>query len=350
MCDFRLVVRRTFLTVEEICSQDFVARRSSSAPPVSENHRVLRQPETWEPTHGSTVPRSLETDPDDEVSSSNDGMMYDPIAFQYELCQRFDQQREISAKISGFGVSGLEMKNPDLAGFEPIFGKHSKAPCSEHMTKMACAKSTTQSHWPQGNQRQATMVPSHKVSPVTLRSAEFARALVLHAGVSYCATMPGDRAGNPDKVVAPAPEASNAGGNDLMEMCEGLNRTTVMIRGIPLQYQEEELKAEIRSLGFINAFDFVFLQRSKKGLSNRGFAFVNFKNPFLALQCFNCLSGHVWRKHRTSEVQAAAVSWAMIQGLEENVRARRRALPSGHARFHSLHPFKRCTKEWKLRV
>jgi len=137
--------------------------------------------------------------------------------------------------------------------------------------------------------------------------------------------MAGEAAGNPDPVV-PSPTKVSDKDSNLMAVHDGQHRTTVMIRGIPVQYHEEELKAEIRSLGFGKAFDFMFLQRGKKGANNRGFAFVNFKSPSKALGCFVRLSGHVWKKHQTSEVQAAAVSWAVIQGLEANLQARRQAM------------------------
>jgi hypothetical protein len=319
MCSFRIVVRRTFLAAEEICSDNPAKRRSSSAPPVLEDHLALRQAGKGELFPGR---------------------------------QHVDQQQKnsLAKKAAGREVSGPNLKNPKHSGFQ-----HSTEPSCKTTAKMACATSVTHSQWQTCRQRQATKVPCHGMSavmpkskaPTPCRQTGSARALDQQQGPPLT-MVAGERARVPDRTVTLAPKVLDAADADLIGMHDEQHRTTVMIRGIPAQYHEEELKAEIRSLGFVDAFDFVFLQKGKKGTCNRGFAFVNFKRPSMAIGCFSCLSGHVWRKHQTSEVQAAAVSWAVIQGLEGNLRARRQAWATRGAGFQSRHSFKRCTKEWQL--
>lgn len=97
-------------------------------------------------------------------------------------------------------------------------------------------------------------------------------------------------------------------------------RTTVFVGHIPYDYTRHELKRELLLHG-LHA-NFVHVPRGRGG-KNRGFAFLNFSAPDIALECLNKMSGHMWTRHQTREVQIASVKWATVQGLEANLWARK---------------------------
>jgi len=106
----------------------------------------------------------------------------------------------------------------------------------------------------------------------------------------------------------------------------GQPRTTVMIGNLPFMYSRQQLVEELHSLGFTRkTFDFLHLSEGKKGIENRGFAFVNFIQESTALQCFERVTGHIWKRHQSTDVKDAVVCWAAIQGYAENLKARTQA-------------------------
>jgi len=108
----------------------------------------------------------------------------------------------------------------------------------------------------------------------------------------------------------------------------GVPQTTVMVRGIPNSYTQDELVAEIGELGFAGAFDFLYLPLDqgmrhrghgvRRRASNVGYAFVNFVGAAEAGRFMAASLGHQFRRHRKSVVKVASASPAHLQGLEAN--------------------------------
>lgn len=96
--------------------------------------------------------------------------------------------------------------------------------------------------------------------------------------------------------------------------------TTMMIRNIPNRYTQNELIAEVESMGFAGTFDFFYLPLDKGTMSNVGYAFVNFVDATWAEKCRTTFQNARFQKHRRSSGKIAAVSVAHIQGLEANIR------------------------------
>lgn len=95
-------------------------------------------------------------------------------------------------------------------------------------------------------------------------------------------------------------------------------RTTVMIRNIPFAYTQDELLYEVvEKLGRGDLFDFLYLPRDSGNRSNRGYAFVNFKDTASVRIATIALADHVFKNGRGHK---AFLIPAHIQGLENNLR------------------------------
>jgi len=95
---------------------------------------------------------------------------------------------------------------------------------------------------------------------------------------------------------------------------------TVMIGGIPFEYNLHEFVHELCRLGCPHdAVNFVYLSMGKRG-TNRGFAIVNFVDPAMAECCFGHVAGHLWSRYQLQQKKAAVVWWAATQGLRRNLR------------------------------
>lgn len=95
--------------------------------------------------------------------------------------------------------------------------------------------------------------------------------------------------------------------------------TTLMIRNIPNRYTQRELIAELEDLGFVGAFDFLYIPLDKGTMSNVGYAFVNFTTSDWAQRCMAAFQNYRFKRHRKISSKIAAVSVAHIQGLEANL-------------------------------
>jgi RNA recognition motif-containing protein len=89
-------------------------------------------------------------------------------------------------------------------------------------------------------------------------------------------------------------------------------QTTVMIRGIPKNYDQEMLLAEVESEGF--PVNFLYLPPGKTK-NNRSYGFVNFETEEAAAAFLRCFEGHHWRMG----AKIASVGYATLQGYEQNL-------------------------------
>lgn len=92
------------------------------------------------------------------------------------------------------------------------------------------------------------------------------------------------------------------------------DRTTVMIRGIPKNYDQQMLLAEVTAQGF--AVNFLYLPPGKTK-SNRSYGFVNFEDKFAATMFVYMFEGHRW--YYEPEAKVATVGFALLQGYSQNL-------------------------------
>jgi hypothetical protein len=88
---------------------------------------------------------------------------------------------------------------------------------------------------------------------------------------------------------------------------------TLMIRGIPCSKTQEDLMQTLAEHGLDGKFDFLYLPRPGRSLSNLGYAFVNFPNPADASQCLSSLDGLALDPTKSTKI--CSISPARIQGL-----------------------------------
>jgi hypothetical protein len=92
-------------------------------------------------------------------------------------------------------------------------------------------------------------------------------------------------------------------------------RTTVMLRGIPCRYSQNELFDEITPFGY--QFNFMYLPHAMQSPGNLGYAFINFVSPVAAAQFIKEFDGYQWIKQPNSKKRVTPV-YAIIQGFSKN--------------------------------
>lgn len=76
--------------------------------------------------------------------------------------------------------------------------------------------------------------------------------------------------------------------------------TSVMLRSVPNCYLLEEVVDECIHAGFGGYFDFLYLPMDFKKKGNKGYAFLNFRSPFIAKLFHHAFHGPIaWRTHGT---------------------------------------------------
>merc|ERR550514_211777 len=116
-----------------------------------------------------------------------------------------------------------------------------------------------------------------------------------------------------DSLVTPSGPRTKVLDNYVVSADECL-QTTLMIRGIPKNYDQEMLQAEIEQMGF--PVNFLYLPPGKSK-NNRSYGFANFETEEAAAEFLRVFDGHSWRQGSASKL--ASVGYATLQGFEQNV-------------------------------
>jgi len=97
------------------------------------------------------------------------------------------------------------------------------------------------------------------------------------------------------------------------------DRTTLMLRNLPIQWTREELLVLLDSFGLNSCYDFVYMPQNFKGWHGFGYAFVNFVGHSAALQAKDALHDFCgWES--TKHTKALEVAWSHpLQGLDAHV-------------------------------
>jgi hypothetical protein len=91
-------------------------------------------------------------------------------------------------------------------------------------------------------------------------------------------------------------------------------QTTVMVRGIPKNYDQEMLLAEVQEEGL--SVNFLYLPPGKSK-ANRSYGFINFETEFAAEKFLRSFQGHQWRQ--TIVPKFANAGMATLQGYDQNI-------------------------------
>jgi hypothetical protein len=102
--------------------------------------------------------------------------------------------------------------------------------------------------------------------------------------------------------------------------------TTLMIRGIPCSFSQEDLLSLVAVTGLGDACDFFYMPRAADRTSNLGYAFINFKETIHAWTCAFTFHGIRLDPCRSSKI--CTVSPADIQGIPSLRKHFRRAVVS----------------------
>jgi len=89
--------------------------------------------------------------------------------------------------------------------------------------------------------------------------------------------------------------------------------TTLQVGNIPIRYTLRELVTELHELG-LKGVDFVYLQTGRKRGVNRGYCFLNVSSHPLAIESWEVLESHMWKRHRTCKPQQP---WQQQQQQQE---------------------------------
>lgn len=124
---------------------------------------------------------------------------------------------------------------------------------------------------------------------------------------------------------------NNGGGSDVMQLAaaaleaangkmidplEWHNVCTVMMRNLPNQVTQELLTVQINNAGFLHAYDFIYLPIDPETDANRGYAFINFTTPGLALMFKMHFEGRKLANFNSNKV--VSVVPAALQGFDAN--------------------------------
>eukprot|EP00931_Biecheleriopsis_adriatica_P099409 TRINITY_DN7390_c0_g1_i8.p1 TRINITY_DN7390_c0_g1~~TRINITY_DN7390_c0_g1_i8.p1 ORF type:complete len:576 (-),score=127.16 TRINITY_DN7390_c0_g1_i8:111-1769(-) len=92
--------------------------------------------------------------------------------------------------------------------------------------------------------------------------------------------------------------------------------TTMMIKKIPTNVGQMDLLEELNISGFAGSYDFCYLPCNFKSSANKGFAFVNFMSPAIAMKFVDSWNGRA----RFTPAAQLSVSTADLQGLQANLK------------------------------
>ena len=92
-----------------------------------------------------------------------------------------------------------------------------------------------------------------------------------------------------------------------------IDKTTLMIRNIPIKYTDDMLLKELEQ--FENKFDCLYMPYDFENIGNRGYAFINFINPLHILLFYEKFQGKSWNKFESKKI--CELNFANFQGIEE---------------------------------
>jgi len=95
-----------------------------------------------------------------------------------------------------------------------------------------------------------------------------------------------------------------------------VDKTTVMMRNLPNKYTQKMLLGEINEAGFSDSFDFVYLPVDPETNANRGYAFLNFKEPGVAWKFRQYFEDRKMNRFNSNKV--VSVKPATLQGYDTN--------------------------------
>lgn len=104
-----------------------------------------------------------------------------------------------------------------------------------------------------------------------------------------------------------APEGEAAATTTTKEVC------TLKIKNLPRRCTQAEILKAVDDIGYGSGYDFFFLPVGPQSKQNRGYAFMNFRDPVTAASFKVAFSGHRIRE------KAVEVVPAPVQGLMENM-------------------------------
>merc|ERR1719359_1729880 len=102
----------------------------------------------------------------------------------------------------------------------------------------------------------------------------------------------------------------------MIDPMEWNNVCTVMMRNLPNQVTQDLLAEEINEAGFLHAYDFIYLPIDPETNANRGYAFINFTTPGLALMFKMHFEGRKLANFNSNKV--VSVVPAALQGFDAN--------------------------------
>ena len=91
------------------------------------------------------------------------------------------------------------------------------------------------------------------------------------------------------------------------------NRTTVMIRNIPIKYTDEILNEAL--VDFHGKYDCLYMPYDYEKKGNKGYAFINFVNPLHILYFYEKFNGKKWVHFESSKI--CELNCAHFQGVSE---------------------------------
>jgi hypothetical protein len=94
------------------------------------------------------------------------------------------------------------------------------------------------------------------------------------------------------------------------------NVYTVMLRNIPNKVSQQVLLQELDDCGFTHGFDFLYLPIDPETNANRGYAFINFVTPNLAMMFRMSFEGRKFANFKSDKVMSTVP--AALQGFEAN--------------------------------
>ena len=90
-------------------------------------------------------------------------------------------------------------------------------------------------------------------------------------------------------------------------------RTTVMIRNIPIKYNDKTLEKELEP--FEGKYDCLYMPFDYENGGNKGYAFVNLKSPYHVLLFYEFFNNKCWLYFESKKI--CELNYANFQGIEE---------------------------------